>query len=193
MSASAPVLAPAVGPRGAQTGADNAGTSAARPLVRIGAFAGLALFGALRWGELMAPAPTGRLLGLVAIAVALVAAGPWTAQRSRAAAILLAGLAALGMLLVCGLPWSWLWHERIAVSGRAIGTGLDALPRLLVPYHGVNPWVRMVLLLGRGAADLRRGADARLRRSSPRRPALGGSPVLATRPGISAERSPRCP
>jgi hypothetical protein len=150
MSASAPVLAPAVGPRGTRTGADaGAGASAAaRPLVRIGAFAGLALFGALRWGALMSPAPIGRLLGLVAIAVALVVIGPWTAQRSRVAAIVLAGITALGMLIVCGLPWSWLHHVRIAVSGRAIGTGLDALPRLLIPYHGVNPWVRMVLLLG---------------------------------------------
>jgi protein-glutamine gamma-glutamyltransferase len=144
----APALAPAVGPRGAQTGAGGAGAGTARPLVRLVAFAGLALFGALRWGALMTPAPTGRLVGLVAIAAVLVVAGPWTAQRSRAAAILLAVLAALAMLLVCGLPWSWLRHVRIAVSARAIGTGLDALPRLLVPYHGVNPRVRMVLSLG---------------------------------------------
>ena len=29
-----------------------------------------------------------------------------------------------------------------------IGTGLDRLPTLLVPYHGTNAYVRMVLLLG---------------------------------------------
>ena len=45
-----------------------------RPLVRLAGFAALGLYGVLRWATLMKPAPTGRLLGLLALAVALATA-----------------------------------------------------------------------------------------------------------------------
>lgn len=123
-------------------------TATERPLLRVGAFAGLALFGALRWGSLMSPAPTGRLVGLVAIATAIVVIGPWLSERSRAGAVAVTVAAGLAMLLVCGLHWEWLRHARIAVAARAIGNGIDRLPSVLLPYHGTNPWVPMVYLLG---------------------------------------------
>lgn len=121
-----------------------------RPLIRVGAFAALALYGALRWGTLFNSAPTGKLVALVAVAVALAAIGPWLGSYSRVPAVLLACAAAIAMLAICGLPWTWIRHVRIAVSARAVGDGLQALPRLLVPYKGLNEWVRMVLLLGAG-------------------------------------------
>jgi len=119
-----------------------------RPLVRLAAFLALALYATLRWGTLLRPAPTGRLLALVAVAVALAALGPLLGPRLRVLAVLAAIAGAIAMLAICGLPWTWIRHVRIAVSARAVGEGLQALPRLLVPYKGINEWVRMVLLLG---------------------------------------------
>src|SRR5579862_4026385 len=100
-----------------------------RPRVRVAAFGALALYGALRWGTLLTPAPTVKLLGLVVVAVALAAIGPWLRSYSRVLAILAACAAAIGILAICGLPWTWIRHVRIAVSARAVGQGLQALPR----------------------------------------------------------------
>ncbi len=119
-----------------------------RPVIRLIAFSGLALYGTVRWGTLLAPAPTSRLVGLVAIALLLAALGPLLAGRSRVLAVIFAVLAAVAMLAVCGLPLHWIRHLRIAVSARAIGNGLSALPALLVPYRGTEQGVRMVLLMG---------------------------------------------
>jgi transglutaminase-like putative cysteine protease len=119
-----------------------------RPVVRLVAFAGLAVYGAMRWGTLLVSPPTGRLLGLVAVAVALGAAGPWLATQSRLLAAVAVVIAGLGMLAVCGLPLTWIRHVRIATSASAIGNGLTALPRLLVPYRGLDASVRMVMLMG---------------------------------------------
>ncbi|HEY2441130.1 MAG TPA: hypothetical protein VGI07_12915, partial [Solirubrobacteraceae bacterium] len=49
---------------------------AERPYVRLAAFAGLAAYGVWRWSTLERGAPTWRLLGLLALAFALVAVGP---------------------------------------------------------------------------------------------------------------------
>lgn len=138
-----PVLAPARESIGAPP---NAG----RPLVRVTAFAALSLLGALRWGTLLHPVPTGRVLGLVAVAVTLALVGPWLAARSRILAVVAALAAFVAMLAISGLPLSWLRHARLAVSAAAIGDGLTALPRLLLPYRGLNEWVRMVMLMGAG-------------------------------------------
>lgn len=122
--------------------------TAGRPLLRVSAFGALALLGALRWGTLMTPAPGGRMLGLVAVAVALAILGPWLAAWSRVLAVVAAVLAALAMLAIAGLPLTWIRHVRIARSAHVIGIGLGALPRLLVPYKGINEWVRMVINMG---------------------------------------------
>jgi len=118
------------------------------PAVRLIAFGALALYGALRWGTLMSNPPTGRLLALVLVAFALAALGPPLAARAPALAVLVAIVTALVMLAIAGLPVSWIRHVRIAVASRHISQGLAALPHLLVPYRGVNQWVRTVMLLG---------------------------------------------
>ncbi len=119
-----------------------------RPFVRMVAFTGLVLLGSLRWATLLVPAASDRVLELAAVALALSVLGPLLAARSRPAAALVAVGAGLGMLAISGLPLAWIRDLRVAVSAHAIGQGLDALPRLLVPYKGINPWVRMVINMG---------------------------------------------
>ncbi len=121
-----------------------------RPGMRLAAFAALALYGTLRWGTLISPAPSSRLLGLVAIAVALVWLGPRLSARSRIAFAALGVGAALLVVLLCGLPPAWLRHLRLAAGAQALGQGVSALPRILVPYLGLDPWVRLVILLAAG-------------------------------------------
>jgi len=132
-----------------------------RPLVRLVAFAALGLYGVLRWGTLMNPAPTWRLLGLLAVAVALAGVGPVLLERERAVAAiggrhepvsaLGAPLALVGVLAVfpiAGLSLAWIIHLRVAVTADAINQGLSALPGILVPYSGINEWARVVINLG---------------------------------------------
>jgi transglutaminase-like putative cysteine protease len=152
------VLAPLgtdAGPSRVQTrGAD-------RPFIRLTAFAALGLYGVLRWGTLMKPAPTWRLLGLLVLAVGLAGIGPVLLERERAVAaaagrgepvsVLGAPLALLAVLLafpIAGIPVSWIIHLRVAVTADGLGQGLSALPGILVPYSGVNEWARVVMLLG---------------------------------------------
>lgn len=132
-----------------------------RPFVRLVAFTALGLYGVLRWGTLMKPAPTWRLLGLLVLAVALAGIGPALLERERAVAAaggrgepvsaLGAPLALLAVLLafpVAGIPVAWIIHLRVAVTADGISQGLSALPGILVPYSGVNEWARVVMLLG---------------------------------------------
>ena len=123
---------------------------AERPLVRLAAFAALALYGVLRWGTLLTPAAVWRLLGLLALAVLVSGLGPWLRARSRPLAVLVAGVAVIAVLPLSGIPLAWVWHLRIAVTANAIGQGLSALPRASVPYTGINEWVRVVNVLGAG-------------------------------------------
>jgi hypothetical protein len=48
------------------------------------------------------------------------------------------------------VPMLWGRHARISVTASAIGDGLQALPGVLVPYVGIDPWVRLVIALGAG-------------------------------------------
>jgi protein-glutamine gamma-glutamyltransferase len=123
---------------------------AERPLLRVTAFAALALYGALRWSTLLSPPAVWRLLGMFAVAVLLVAAGPALRARSRTLAVAAAVVAIISIFLLAGIPFSWIRHVRIAVISDAIGQGLSALPGALVPYNGINEWVRVVNLLGAG-------------------------------------------
>jgi protein-glutamine gamma-glutamyltransferase len=124
--------------------------AAARPHVRLIAFAALGVYAALRWGTMLSPMPTGRMLGLVALSVALVAAGP--ALRARSQLLLLAAIvvAVVLVFVIAGLPWRWIRHLRLSVSADAIDEGLSSLPRAFIPYNGINEWVRMVIVLGGG-------------------------------------------
>ena len=132
-----------------------------RPLVRLAGFTALGLYGVLRWATLMKPAPTWRLLGLLALAVALAGAGPLLLQRERAVAVRggrkesasvvgapLAVVAFLAIFPLVGVPLGWTLHLRVAVTADGIGQGLSALPGILVPYSGINQWVQVVILLG---------------------------------------------
>ncbi len=150
--------------------------AAARPFVRLIAFAALGLYGALRWGTMLSPTPTGRMLGLLALAVALAGVGPVLRARSP---ILLVGaviVAAVLVFAIAGLPWRWVRHLRVSVSADAIDEGLSSLPGAFIPYNGINEWVRLVIVLGggillllaaiplafapRGVGELRRAAAA---------------------------------
>jgi protein-glutamine gamma-glutamyltransferase len=132
-----------------------------RPVIRLLAFGALGLYGVIRWGTLMNPAPTGRLLGMLAVALALAGLGPIVVERERTAAALrgaaqpltavgapLALIAILAMFPIAGVPLAWALHLRVAITVDAIGQGLSALPGILVPYAGINQWVRVTILLG---------------------------------------------
>lgn len=125
-------------------------TPRGRPLVRIAAFGALATYGVLRWATLERAAPTWRLLGLLALALALAAAGPPIRRRSPALAGGLVGLAVVAMFPIAGVPLAWVTHLRIAVTASAIGEGISAMPAALVPYGGVDQWLRLVIALGAG-------------------------------------------
>jgi protein-glutamine gamma-glutamyltransferase len=149
-------------PLGTDAGPSHLATrSGDRPFIRLTAFTALGLYGVLRWGTLMKPAPTLRLLGLLVLAVGLAGIGPFLLERERAVAaaggrsepvsVLGAPLALVAVLLalpIAGIPVAWVIHLRVAVTADGIGQGLSALPGILVPYSGVNEWARIVMLLG---------------------------------------------
>jgi transglutaminase-like putative cysteine protease len=125
-------------------------TPVERPVVRLVAFGGLALYGALRWGTLLTPAPVWRMLGLFAVAVLIAGLGPALRTHSKAPAMILAVAAVIAIFPLAGIPFAWVRHVRIAVTADQIGEGLSALPRALVPYNGINESVRTVIMLGAG-------------------------------------------
>jgi protein-glutamine gamma-glutamyltransferase len=119
-----------------------------RPLVRLLTFSVLALYGVSRWATLMKPSGTWHLLGLFLLAVAVAGLGPLAGRVSRLLTAATAVVAVLAAFAIAGVPLAWVLHVRIAVTASAIGEGLSALPRAIVPYAGVNQWVRMVITLG---------------------------------------------
>ena len=149
------VASPAARRRGrARGGADGA---VERPLLRLTTFTALGLYGVLRWGTLLNPAPSGRLLGLLAVAVLVAGFGGALAASSRAnratvvsAATIGTLVALLAVLALAGVPLAWIRHARIAVTANRIGAGLSALPGVLVPYSGIDDWARAVIVLGAG-------------------------------------------
>ena len=152
------VLAPLGREAGPSAGAAGAGD---RLLVRLVAFSALGLFGVLRWGTLMSPVPSWRLIGLLAVAVALAGIAPVLIERERTVAAAqgrpqpstgvggpLALIVILAAFPIAGVPLAWTVHLRVSVTADGIGQGLSALPGILVPYTGTNEWVRTVILLG---------------------------------------------
>jgi transglutaminase-like putative cysteine protease len=119
-----------------------------RPLVRLATFGALAAFAVERWATLDRGAPTWRLIGLIALALALAACGPILRRRSVVLASALAVVAVVALFPISGIPLSWVTHVRVAVTISAIGDGLSALPNVAVPYTGVDEWVRLVIVLG---------------------------------------------
>jgi Transglutaminase-like superfamily len=134
-----------LGPRGR---ASLSPASEARPGARLVAFGLLALYGVLEWKTLLYPGVLGRLLGMFVLAMLLAAGRPSIARRSRLLAAAATVVALVAVFPLAGVPLSWVFHLRIAVTARAIGHGLSALPQVLVPYSGANPRVTLVMLLG---------------------------------------------
>jgi hypothetical protein len=121
---------------------------AERPWVRLVTFAALAGYGLVRWATLVRPEPGWRLLGLLALAVALAGGVPLAARYSRAAAVVPSIVILLLAFPVSGLRWHWLKHMSIARTADRIENGLSLLPNALVPYLGHNADVRLVVVLG---------------------------------------------
>ena len=118
--------------------------------MRLAAFAALGFYGAVRWASLLSPAPVLRLLGLLAVAVALAAIGQRVTRYRRIVIPVVSVLAVLLILPLAGIPVRWVTHLRVAVTADAIGSGLSAMPGALVPYDGVNEWLRWVIVIGAG-------------------------------------------
>ncbi len=146
-----------------------AGTHA-RPGVRLMTFAALGIYGALRWGTLTNPSPGLRLTAMVLLAVALAGLGsaaPAIYDRAwhggwhrvswmfrgwgrRTLALLLALISLCVVLALAGVPVSWIAHLRVATIANGVGQGLSALPGVLLPYLGINSWIRIVMNCGAG-------------------------------------------
>lgn len=122
----------------------------ARPVARLVTFSALALYGVLRWMTLLNPIPGWRMLGLLALAIAVAAGVPALDTRRRELAVIAGVCAVIAMLTISGIPLGWLLRLRITVISQGIGQGLQALPGVLVPYEGFNEWVRIVIVLGAG-------------------------------------------
>ena len=141
--------ASAAAPRLTRPGSVARGARAQRPAIRLVTFAALSLYGVLRWSTLLHPAPTGRLLGLLALALVIAAAIPEVRRYFGTPAAIGATVVLLLLAFpLSGLPWHYLTHMRIAVSADHIGTGLQGLAGVLVPYLGTSPTIRLVFVLG---------------------------------------------
>ena len=121
-----------------------------RPLARLVTFGALAVYGVLRWATLISPAPGARLLALLVLALLVAAVGPALDRRSRPLAIVAVVFAVLAMFSIAGIPAGWLLHARIGVISEGIRQGLAALPGILLPYIGIDGWIRVVIVLGAG-------------------------------------------
>ena len=121
-----------------------------RPLIRLATFGALAAYGAERWTTLERGAPVGRLVGLLALAIALVVAVPLLRRRNAAIGAALVAAGVVAMFPIAGVPAAWVSHLRISVTASAIGEGMSSLPAITVPYTGVDEWVRLVIALGAG-------------------------------------------
>jgi transglutaminase-like putative cysteine protease len=137
-------LHPGAAPRGSAAAA----AQQERPWLRLAAFAALAAYGLERWATLLQPAPGWRLVGLLALAVALAGGVPLLARRDRVVSALVGFFLLLAAFPMAGLRWQWFVHMRVQVSAEAIGTGLQTLPNTLVPYVGHSSDVRLVIVLG---------------------------------------------
>ena len=144
---------------------------------RLAAFVALAVLAMVQWATLLAPAAPVRQLGCVAVAIA-AAEAVRRAARAVLRALAAAG-AVLAMLLVAGVPFAMLDPEAWGALASGLGQGIEALPTLGVPYRGVDPWIRTVLIAAGGVLVLLAAllAVRALRRDA--RP-LGAALALAT-------------
>ena len=116
--------------------------------IRVGSFALLGLYGTARWSTLLSGGTHGHLVGVLGLGLLLVALRPLIAPRSRVLAGVITAFVLIAAFPAAGVPLHWVLHLRLAVITNAIGNGLTALPQVLVPYMGVNQWVRLDIVLG---------------------------------------------
>jgi protein-glutamine gamma-glutamyltransferase len=117
-------------------------------LIRVGSFAALAAYGLLRWATLLQPAPSSRLIGLLALSIVLVGVVPQLRMLGPPPAIAAATLLVLLALPVAGVNWHDFLHLRVAAIAHEIGNGLAGLPGSFVPYVGESHAIRLVITLG---------------------------------------------
>jgi len=121
----------------------------ARAVIRVAGFAALGLYGIERWSRLIAAPPTGRLLGLLVLAVAIAGGIPVLRRLLGGPPAAVAALAlCLLALPIAGLPWQDFVHLRLALGARHVGDGLAGLPAAILPYAGPGRWVATVITLG---------------------------------------------
>lgn len=152
-------------------------------VVRLGTFAALALFAALHWAALEAPAARGRLALCAAVALAAAVATHFIGRLpriGRAPALAALALVSLALVLVAaGVPSRLLAPAHWGDLAGSLGQGIESLPGIGVPYRGVDPWVRVVLIAGGGLLLVLGGVLAVRALRRDRRP-LGAAVVLAT-------------
>ncbi len=191
--APAPPPAPAPqAPAPARSAARGGRPRAERPLLpgaaaRLAAFAALGLFGAVHWVQMIEPAPNGRAVGLLLVALAAAGAVEAAARRSaRAAAGVAAAGAVLGVAgvaLTAGVPARLLLPAGLGELADGVVQGLEVLPDLRVPYAGSDPWVAIVILAGGGLILLVAGLLSPARRAGAR---LTSAALLALLYGVPA-------
>jgi transglutaminase-like putative cysteine protease len=167
------------GPAPATAGAPASAAGRARPgaalvaahrvvLVRLAAFAALALFGAAHWAALVVAPSFGRTLLVVLVALAggavLVVLGAAPTSRAltralggrrRSARAVVVGLALLtGVATLClglgaaGLPLRLLGPENWPEFADGLDRGLGGVQGVDWPYEGQDEWIRLTILLG---------------------------------------------
>ena len=122
-------------------------------VVRVATAAAVALFGALHWANLLEPAARGRMLlcTLVVVAAAVVAVtirGRSVGARLAAASV--AVVAALLLLPLARVPGRLFAPAQWDALVSGIAQGVQTIPGIGVPYRGVDPWVRIDLVLAGG-------------------------------------------
>jgi transglutaminase-like putative cysteine protease len=148
------------GPAGGRGGASAAGDVRTDAwTLRLVAFCALALFGGIHWAGIVRPSAGGDLLGLFFVAVVgglfVAAALEVRPYWRRAAAVLVVVLVALLLILaVSGVELWYLRPDRWDTLTVNLANGIGTLPALRMPYRGVDPWVRSVLIAGGGVLML---------------------------------------
>jgi transglutaminase-like putative cysteine protease len=148
---------------------------------RMAGFLALAAFGAATWARMVDPSATlatvVTLLAALASGAILIAAGRRELGRLPRALVMAAvGLALLAVALAAsGIPSNLAGPRAWDDLAAGISQGLGAVPNVRVPYHGADPWTRIVIILGSGVLV----GLAALLTFAPRREGRFGYPVAA--------------
>jgi transglutaminase-like putative cysteine protease len=119
-------------------------------VARLGAFATLALLGALQWQRMAVDLSAGDAVLWVLVAVAAAAALLWAdrPRRWRAAlTIAVVPLALLAAYATSGLSLALLKPRRLDELNAGLSHGAEALASVEMPYAGADPWPSVTLQL----------------------------------------------